>query len=173
MTISKPERELSPETELVRTLVLDFYSFQSSEKINFCLRHPVNGILLQQPEPANADWYQHPWKVQAWLCSVGYSLKRRGCDGSEFQGVTRMTESLNNRGQGVAFYHLKQGGCSVITIVKRSAATRCRSHLCRAMKIKGLVTLVKILGVQCLEACQNIPSEVKSKLLFCPYSNNK
>lgn len=51
--------------------------------------------------------------------------------------VKGMTEPLNNRGQGVAFYHPKRDGCTVVMISKGSVAARWRSHLQKATK--GLV----------------------------------
>lgn len=39
----------------------------------------------------------------------------------------------------MAFYHPKRDGCTVIMISKASVAARWRSHLQKAMEIKGLV----------------------------------
>lgn len=46
----KPGRELSQETELAGTLVLDFVVSRTSEMYIFCLSHPVFDSLLWQPE---------------------------------------------------------------------------------------------------------------------------
>lgn len=71
--------------------------------------------------------------------------------------VTGMTESLNHRGQGVACNLPKKGGCHVRMIDKVSVSARWRSDLQRAMKSKGLVTSLKILGVQCLGHARTSP----------------